>query len=249
MKKKNFTFDYSSETFNAYQASLNKKARLTAEEERALGESIRQGDTRARNKLVEANLLFVMKCADKFRSYSVPVEELITAGNEALVASADRYDPAYENRFLSYAVHNILQSMYDAVNEYRNVVHIPTNKVKEVAHYYESLDYFGYNQHDDDDDNGICLQNKLSSEPTTFQTEMLKEEEYEELRSQLSYDFLSSDVDFLMDYVQMSSEGYDLQTLAEKYHVPLKMARKRLNSLLQKAISLHLDAAYFGKAA
>lgn len=249
MNKKNRTFDYSSETFDAYQASLDTTTRLTADEERALGVRIRQGDTRARNKLVEANLLFVIKCADKFRDYDVPVEELISAGNEALVASADRYNPTYRNRFLSYAVHNILQSMYDAINEYRNVVHIPLNKLKEMDHYYESLDYFGYNQHDDDDDYGICLQNKLSSEPTTSQTEMLKEEEREELRSLLSYYFLSSDVDFLMDYVQMSSDGYDLQTLAKKYHVPLRMARKRINSLLQKAIFLHLDAAYFNQAA
>lgn len=249
MKKINRTFDYSSETFDAYQASLDTTTRLTSEEERALGIRIRQGDTRARNKLVEANLLFVIKCADKFRNYSVPIEELISAGNEALVASADRYDPTYRNRFLSYAVRNILQSMYDAINEYRNVVHIPSSKLKEVDHYYESLDYFGYSQHDDDDDYGICLQNKLSSEPTTYQTEMLIEEEREELRYLLSQHFLSSDVDFLMDYIQMSSEGYNLQSLAEKYHVPLKMARNRLKSLLQKAISLHLNAAYINLAA
>ena len=101
MNKKNLIYDYTATTFDAYQNSLKKNPRLSADEERELGKRIRQGDTQARNKLVEANLLFVIDCAKKFSSYQVPLEELIAAGNSGLVAAAERYDPTYENRFIS----------------------------------------------------------------------------------------------------------------------------------------------------
>lgn len=249
MKKKTCIFDYSSETFDAYQASLDKCTRLSADEERELGERIHQGDTKARNKLVEANLLFVIKCAKEFCDYQVPLEELISAGNSALVASADRYDPTYDNRFLSYAVRNIRQSMRNAINEYRHLVHIPTDKLKTVSFHYETLDTFGGSDCDDDDDYRPSLENKLSAEPTTSQTEMLFDEETEELRHLLSQHFLPREVDFIMDYAQMRADGYDLKPLAEKYHMPLRYIARRVKTFRQKIDALHLHAAYLNQAA
>lgn len=249
MKKKTRIFDYSSETFDAYQASLDKDTHLSADEERALGIRIRQGDTRARNKLVEANLFFVIKCAKEFCDYQVPLEELISAGNSALVAAADRYDPTYENRFISYAVHNIRQSMRNAVNEYRHLVHIPTDKLKMMNFHYETLDTFGNSNRDDDDDYRPCLQNKLSAEPTTSQTEMLLDEESEELRLLLLQYFLPNEVELIMDYAQMCANGYDLKCLAEKYHMPLRYVVRRIKALRHKIDALNLHAAYLNQAA
>ena len=232
-----------------YEAHLEKIQLLTPEEEKALGERIRQGDIKARNKLVEANLLFVIKCAKEFYDYQVPREELISAGNAALTASADRYDPTYENRFLSYAVRNIRQSMRNAINEYRNLVHIPTDNLKTVSFHYETLDTFGGSDHDDDDDYRPSLQNKLSAEPTTSQTEMLLEEESEELRHLLSQYLLPNEVEFIMDYARMRANNYELKHLADKYHMPLKYVARRIKTLRHKIDSLNLHAAYINQAA
>ena len=236
------------EPIDFYEAHLKKIQLLTPQEEKALGLSIRQGNIKARNKLVEANLRFVVKCAEEFWTYGVPRDVLISAGNEALIASADRFDPAYETRFISYAVRNIKQSMFNAINEYIQMVHIPTSRVKEINFHYPSLDVF-HDSHKDDDDDYPCLQNKLPAEPTTIQTEMLMEEECENLRHLLSLHFSPTEVSFLMDYAQACADGYDIDTLASKYHLPLKLAKKRLKSLLEKIDSLHLHAAYIRQAA
>ena len=206
-------------------------------------------DIQTRNKLVEDNLRFVFWCADEFSTYNVPREELISAGNAALTASADRYDPTYENRFLSYAVRNIRQSMRNAINEYRNLVHIPTDKLKMMNFHYETLDTFGNSNRDDDDDYRPCLQNKLSAEPTTSQTEMLLDEESEELRLLLLQYFLPNEVELIMDYAQMCANGYDLKCLAEKYHMPLRYVVRRIKALRHKIDALNLHAAYLNQAA
>ena len=249
MNKKNLIFDYTSTTFDAYQNSLDKTTRLSADEERELGKRIRQGDTQARNKLVEANLLFVIKCAKEFSDYQVPLEELIAAGNCGLVAAAERYDPTYENRFISYAVRKIMQSMYDAVNDYRQIVHIPSNKLKEMNYHYATLDVFRDAHHDEDDDYCPCLQNKLHAEPTTSQVELLLDEEREVLRHLLSQHFYPIEVNFLMDYAQMRADGYKVKDFAQKQRLPLNLAKKKLKALLDKIDSLHLHAAYLRQAA
>ena len=228
MNKKNLIYDYTATTFDAYQNSLKKNSRLSADEERELGKRIRQGDTQARNKLVEANLLFV---------------------NCGLVAAAERYDPTYENRFISYAVRKIMQSMYDAVNDYRQIVHIPSNKLKEMNYHYATLDVFRDAHHDEDDDYCPCLQNKLHAEPTTSQTELLLDEEREVLRHLLSQHFFPIEVNFLMDYAQMRADGYKVEDLAKKYRLPLNLAKKKLKVLRDKIDALHLHAAYLKQAA
>jgi RNA polymerase primary sigma factor len=248
MKKNQNTTNTIIESIDFYEAHVKKTQLLTKEEEKTLGQSIRQGDIQARNKLVDANLRFVLKCAEEFRTYGVPRDVLISAGNAALIASADRFDPAYGTRFITYAVRNIKQSMFNAINEYIQMVHIPTSRVKEINFHYPSLDVF-HDSHKDDDDDYPCLQNKLPAEPTTIQTEMLMEEECENLRHLLSLHFSPTEVSFLMDYAQACADGYDIDTLASKYHLPLKLAKKRLKSLLEKIDSLHLHAAYIRQAA
>ena len=235
-----------------YEAHLEKIKLLTPEEEKALGLRIRLGDVNARNKLVEANLRFVMKCAEDFSTYDVPRSELISAGNAALIASADRFDPAYETHFISYAVRNIKQSMFDAVNNYVQTVHIPTNRLKDVKFHYESFDVFDSPHADGDDDDHLAPQNRLHAGPTTSQNELLYDEECEALRHFLLKHLCPFEVNFLMDYAQMKDADFkskDLEKLAEKNHVSTRQAKNRLKSLLQKVNDLHLYAAYIDQAA
>ena len=209
-------------------------------------------DILTRNKLVEDNLSFVFWCADEFSTYNVPREELISAGNEALIESANRFDPTFGTHFISYAVRNIRQSMFDTVNEYYQTVHIPSNRLKDIKFHYESFEVFNDPYADDDDDH-LAPQNRLHAEPTTSQTEMLYEETCEALCHLLSQHFCASEVEFLIDYIQMKASGCmpkDLaENLAEKHRLPTRLVKSRLKSLLQKVNDLHLYAAYFDQAA
>ena len=251
MTKNQHIADTSNDPKDFYEEHLEKIQLLTPEEEQALGLRIRQGDIQARNNLVESNLRFVMKCAKEFSTYDVPRWELISAGNAALIATADRFDPAYETHFISYAVRSIRQSMFNAINEYTQTVRVPTNRLKEVKFHYESFDASN-DPNADDDNKHLSPQNRLQAEPTTSQNELTYDEISETLRYLLSKHFTSMEVDFIMDYAEMKVRGYkprDIKVLAEKYHIPTRLAKNRLMSLLQKVNDLHLYAAYINQAA
>ena len=252
MKKNQCTIATSNEPKDFYEAYLKNIKLLTPEEEQKLGQRIRQGDIQARDELVEANLRFVYTCAEKFSTYNVPQEELISAGNVALTASADRFDPTYGTRFISYAVRNIRQSMFDTVNEYYQTVHIPSNRLKDVKIHYESFEVFNAPYADEDNDH-LAPQNRLHAEPTTSQTELLYDEECEALRHFLSQYLGTSEVDFLMDYTLMKAFGLKpkelVEKLAEEYRLPTRLVKSRLKSMLQKVNDLHLYAAYLAQAA
>lgn len=210
-------------------------------------------DIQTRNKLVEDNLRFVFWCADEFSTYNVPHDELISAGNEALINSANRFDPTYGTHFISYAVCNIRQSMFDTVNEYYHTVHIPSNRLKDVKFHYESFEVFDSPYADGDDDDYLAPQNRLHAEPTTSQTELLYDEECEDLRHFLSQHLCTSEVSFLMDYAQMKASGLKpkelVEKLAEEYRLPTRLVKSRLKSLRKKVNDLHLYAAYLTQAA
>ena len=210
-------------------------------------------DIQTRNKLVEDNLRFVFWCADEFSTYNVPHDELISAGNEALIESANRFDPTYGTHFISYAVRNIRQSMFDTVNRYYHTVHIPSNRLKDVKFHYESFEVFDSPYADGDDDDYLAPQNRLHAEPTTSQTELLYDEECEDLRHFLSQHLCTSEVSFLMDYAQMKASGLKpkelVEKLAEEYRLPTRLVKSRLKSLRKKVNDLHLYAAYLAQAA
>ena len=210
-------------------------------------------DIQTRNKLVEDNLRFVFWCADEFSTYNVPHDELISAGNEALIESANRFDPTYGTHFISYAVRNIRQSMFDTVNRYYHTVHIPSNRLKDVKFHYESFEVFDSPYADGDDDDYLAPQNRLHAEPTTSQTELLYDEECEDLRHFLSQHLCTSEVSFLMDYAQMKASGLKpkelVEKLVEEYRLPTRLVKSRLKSLRKKVNDLHLYAAYLTQAA
>ena len=210
-------------------------------------------DIQTRNKLVEDNLRFVFWCADEFCTYNVPHDELISAGNEALIESANRFDPTYGTHFISYAVRNIRQSMFDTVNKYYHTVHIPSNRLKDVKFHYESFEVFDSPYADGDDDDYLAPQNRLHAEPTTSQSELLYDEECEDLRHFLSQHLCTSEVSFLMDYAQMKASGLKpkelVEKLAEEYRLPTRLVKSRLKSLRKKVNDLHLYAAYLTQAA
>ena len=210
-------------------------------------------DIQTRNKLVEDNLRFVFWCADEFSTYNVPHDELISAGNEALIESANRFDPTYGTHFISYAVRNIRQSMFDTVNRYYHTVHIPSNRLKDVKFHYESFEVFDSPYADGDDDDYLAPQNRLHAEPTTSQTELLYDEECEDLRHFLSQHLCTSEVSFLMDYAQMKASGLKpkelVEKLAEEYRLPTRLVKSRLKSLRKKVNDLHFYAAYLTQAA
>ena len=97
---------------------------LTADEERELAGRIARGDGKAAEKLVTANLRFVISMANKYRGRGVEVEDLVSEGNIALMNAAARFD-ASRSRFVSYAVPMVRRAMEQAVESQGALYRVP----------------------------------------------------------------------------------------------------------------------------
>lgn len=103
--------------------SHDNKPRLTDEEERMLGERISQGDQQALDKLVTANLGFVVSVARQYQDRGLSLDDLVSEGNLALMLAAGKWKPEKGVRFVQYAVWDIRRAIERAIDQQENIIH------------------------------------------------------------------------------------------------------------------------------
>ena len=116
-------------SLQTYFSEISSSRPLSREKEAELAERIAAGDGRAREELAEANLLFVIAVAKKYRNCGLSFCELISAGNLGLMAAVDRFDATRGYKFISYAVWWIRQAILLALAEDSRTVCLPTNRI------------------------------------------------------------------------------------------------------------------------
>ena len=126
------SYDGDDSVLRAYLAEIRVTPLLTAEEEKRLAERIQQGDQEAFQRLVKANLRFVVNVVKKYRRSGVPLLDLINEGNIGLIRAAKKFNPKLGLRFISYAVWWIRNrlSLYLARNG--GVLSLPARKISLV---------------------------------------------------------------------------------------------------------------------
>lgn len=103
------------DTLDAYWQDISNIKPLTAEEEKALAARIKEGDERAVDRLVTANLRYVVAMARQISEKSeVSMNDLISEGNMAMLVAAKKWDPEKEPRFVSYASYGVRKAMMAA---------------------------------------------------------------------------------------------------------------------------------------
>ncbi len=113
-----------------YFKDLKKHPPITREEEVVLLDQVKAGNERAKQRLILANLRFVVAVAKRYKHINeVPFEELIAVGNLGLMRAAQRFDCAKNVRFISYAVWWIRQAMIQIVSSHANPIRLPLNRV------------------------------------------------------------------------------------------------------------------------
>ena len=125
--------DRNTGTLDKYLSDIARESLLTTDEEVELAQRIKAGDQAALDKLVRANLRFVVSVAKQYQNQGLGLQDLINEGNLGLVKAAQRFDETRGFKFISYAVWWIRQSILQAVAEQARVIRLPMNQVGALA--------------------------------------------------------------------------------------------------------------------
>ena len=120
------------EALDKYLVEIGRVPMITVEEEIKLAQKIKKGGRegeRAKDKLVKANLRFVVSVAKQYQHQGLGLTDLIDEGNIGLVKAAEKFDETRGFKFISYAVWWIRQSILQAIAEQSRIVRLPLNQV------------------------------------------------------------------------------------------------------------------------
>jgi len=129
----------SEDILSLYLKEINKIPLLSREEEEELAKRAMKGDEEAKQKLVEANLRFVVSIAKKYQVSGISLIDLINEGNLGLIIAADKFDYRKGYHFISYAVWWIRQSILKAIAEKSRLIRLPLNRTTDIRKIEESI--------------------------------------------------------------------------------------------------------------
>jgi len=130
-RKKNVA-GYSDSSISWYLDQINKIPLLTREEEDTLARATRDGDENAKNRLIKANLRFVVSIAKKYQTSGISLLDLINEGNMGLIKAAEKFDPDRGFHFISYAVWWIRQAIILAISQKASLIRLPLNRTADI---------------------------------------------------------------------------------------------------------------------
>ena len=128
-----------------YFKDVSKLSLLSPEEEIKLTKKVKEGDEKAKNKLIESNLRFVISVAKQYQGKGLPLVDLIQEGSLGMIEAATKFNPDKGFRFISYAVWWIRQSIMKAISEQCRTIRVPMsqvvyiNKINKATERFEQL--------------------------------------------------------------------------------------------------------------
>lgn len=157
-------------SLDMYLQDIARVELITADEEVVLAKKIKEGNQRALDKLVKANLRFVVSVSKQYQNQGLSLPDLINEGNLGLIKAAQRFDETRGFKFISYAVWWIRQSILQALAEQSRIVRLPLNKIGAI--------------------------NKINKTFSKLEQELEREPSYQEISEQM--DLLPDDIQDIM---------------------------------------------------
>jgi RNA polymerase primary sigma factor len=124
-----------------YLQEIRKLDLISAEEEADLARKIKSGDSNALEKMVKANLRFVISVAKQYQNQGLPLQDLINEGNVGLIKAAMRFDETRGFKFISYAVWWIRQTIQQAIAEHARIIRLPVNRMSAIHKINRTFSY------------------------------------------------------------------------------------------------------------
>ncbi|HMA61980.1 MAG TPA: RNA polymerase sigma factor RpoD/SigA [bacterium] len=115
-----------------YFKEIGNEKPLSPEEEVEVVKKVKKGDSKALDKLLRANLRFVVSVAKKYQGHNLSLGDLINEGNIGLIKAAKRFDETKGFKFISYAVWWIRQTILQAISEHSRLIRLPLNIVGDI---------------------------------------------------------------------------------------------------------------------
>src|SRR4030043_106989 len=141
-------------SLDKYFQEIGKVKMITAEEEVDLARRIHHGDLNARDRLITANLRFVVSVSKQYQNNGMSLPDMINEGNLGLIKAAERFDETRGFKFISYAVWWIRQHIMVALLEQSRIVRLPLNRYSHINKTKRTIN---------------ILEQKYEREPTIFE--------------------------------------------------------------------------------
>ena len=142
MIKKIIFTDRSDSLLNSYLRDISKYKILEYSEINELIKKAQEGDEKAREKVINSNLRFVVTVAKQFQNRGLPLMDLISSGNEGLMKAVDKFDVERGVTFLSYAIWWIKQSIYNSIYWQAKEIRLPMSQQLLVNAITDCIDKF-----------------------------------------------------------------------------------------------------------
>ncbi|WP_367871378.1 RNA polymerase sigma factor RpoD/SigA [Luteolibacter sp. Populi] len=123
----------SDSSLKVYLREISRTPLLTPEEEVKLAKKIKKGDNDARTHMIKANLRLVVKIAQDYSGYGLPISDLISEGNIGLMKAVERFDPQKGGKLSTYAAWWIKQSIKRALANQSKTIRLPVHMVDKIA--------------------------------------------------------------------------------------------------------------------
>ena len=117
------------DSVNLYLKDISHIKMLTPDEEKQIAIRAKEGDKKAKDRLISANTRFVVSVAKQYQGQGLDLEDLIAEGNIGLIKAAEKFDPDKGFKFISYAVWWIRQSILQALSDKSRTIRLPLNQV------------------------------------------------------------------------------------------------------------------------
>ena len=135
----------SSEALDKYLVEIGRAPMISIDEEIELAQAIRRGGKegeKAKQKLVQANLRFVVSVAKQYQHQGLTLTDLIDEGNIGLIKAAEKFDETRGFKFISYAVWWIRQSILQAIAKQSRIVRLPLNQSGALSKINQTINSF-----------------------------------------------------------------------------------------------------------